>query len=292
LLPRWLDQCGALRDGAAPHSSDIAILLQMIVGAWPLDLDGADQAGRSAFARRLAQWQEKALREAKLQTDWTLPNEPYERAARDLLDALLVRNEASLLADISRFVESIAPAGAVNGLAQTLLKLTLPGVPDIYQGTEFWDFSLVDPDNRRPVDFTARATALSEAPLEDLASTWRDGRIKQAVIARVLALRATRPKLFADGSYQPLEVRGACADRIVAFARRFENELAVTVAPRVASNLLRDGEILFASHAWRDTFVALPDSAILDDVFTGQRMAGGLCAVHSLLGRLPVALLA
>jgi malto-oligosyltrehalose synthase len=291
LLPRWIAQCRALCDGEAPHPSDIAMQLQMIVGAWPLDLDIADPAGRGAFARRLARWQEKALREAKLRSDWALPNETYERAAHDLLDALLVRNEASPLADIARFVERIAPAGAVNGLAQALLKLTLPGVPDIYQGTEFWDFSLVDPDNRRPVDFAARAAALSEAPLEGLARTWRDGRVKQGLIARVLALRAARPKLFAEGSYEPLEVRGTFAENIVAFARRFENERALVVVPRIASVLLRTGTVIFAPDAWKDTVVALPHGGPLANALTGQPIAEGSCAVQSLLGPMPVALL-
>jgi (1->4)-alpha-D-glucan 1-alpha-D-glucosylmutase len=289
LLPRWLDQCQALSD--APHRSDIAMLLQMIVGAWPLDLDIADQAGRSAFAQRLAQWQEKALREAKLRSDWVLPDEAYERAARELIEALLIRNAApSLLADIGRFVARIAPAGAVNGLAQTLLKLTLPGVPDIYQGTELWDFSLVDPDNRRPVDFPARAAALHECPLEPLVSTWRDGRIKQALIARVLSLRAAQPQLFADGTYEPLEVRGAGADKLVAFARRRDAHIAVVVVPRIASAQLRNGGITFDPTAWQDTTVLLPNALV--DVFTGHRTTEGSCAVHALLGRLPVALLA
>jgi (1->4)-alpha-D-glucan 1-alpha-D-glucosylmutase len=289
LLPRWLDQCRPLCRSDAPHPSDIAILLQMIVGAWPLDLDVADLAGRKAFAARLAQWQQKALREAKLHSDWTLPNEPYERAARDLLDALLVRDEApALLAGLARCVERIAPAGAINGLAQTLLKLTLPGVPDIYQGTEFWDLSLVDPDNRRPVDFSARAAALTDAPLGSLLPHWRDGRIKQALIARVLMLRAAQPQLFADGNYEPLEVRGACADQIVAFARRRDRAIAVVVVPRIASAQLRKDGIIFDPAAWEDTSVLLPDVPLVD-VLAGDGAADGACAV--LLGRLPLALL-
>ena len=188
-LPGWIAQCERMRrmgDGALlPHAGDIAILFQMIVGAWPLDLDMRDDKGRAAFAERLAQWQEKALREAKLGTDWAAPNETYETAAREMLLSLIARNAApALLAEIAAFTERIAPAGAVNGLAQTLLKLTAPGVPDIYQGTEFWDFSLVDPDNRRPVDFAVRTRALGTAPVGSLTRTWRDGRIKQALIAR------------------------------------------------------------------------------------------------------------
>jgi (1->4)-alpha-D-glucan 1-alpha-D-glucosylmutase len=291
LLPRWIRQCRDLSGGDAPSAADIAILLQTIVGAWPLDLAIADAKGRAAFAARLTQWQEKALREAKLHTDWVLPNAPYERAARDLITALIACNAApALLAEIADFVARTAPAGAVNGLSQTLLKLTLPGVPDIYQGTELWDFSLVDPDNRRPVDFDARAAALTDQPIEALRAHWRDGRIKQALIARVLALRAAQPHVFAYGSYEPLEVRGACADKIVAFARRREDALAIVVVPRVASTLLREGEIIFDPAAWQDTMVCLPRPCALVDLLTGDHVTGDVLAMHSLFARLPIAL--
>ena len=173
LLPNWIAQCRPLRrqsgDALLPHRGDIAMLLQTIVGAWPLDLDMSDQEGRRSFAERLARWQEKALREAKLATDWRVPNEEYESAARDLTMALVADNAVpDLLNDIAAFANRISAAGAVNGLAQTLLKLTVPGVPDFYQGTEFWDFSLVDPDNRRPVDFASRVATLDDSPLQAL----------------------------------------------------------------------------------------------------------------------------
>src|SRR5262249_277883 len=151
-LKRWLAQTAPLREATpgapAPHSRDIAILFQMIVGAWPPSLTLDDAAGLKEFADRLAGWQQKALREAKLATDWTAPDEAYESAARGFLMRLFT-GEADLLPDIAHFAHRIGPAGAANGLAQTLLKLTAPGVPDIYQGTEYWDLSLVDPDNRR-----------------------------------------------------------------------------------------------------------------------------------------------
>jgi maltooligosyltrehalose synthase len=124
-----------------------------------------------------------------------------------------------------------------------------------------------------------------------LASTWRDGRIKQALIARVLALRAARPKLFAEGSYEPLEVRGPFAENVVAFARRFESQLALVVVPRIASVLLRTGTVTFAPDAWKDTVVALPHEGALANALTGQLIAESPCAVQSLLGPMPVALL-
>jgi maltooligosyltrehalose synthase len=290
VVPAWIAQCQAM---TRLHAGDIAMLLQMIVGAWPLDLDRRDDQGRVAFAERLVRWQEKALREAKLESDWTLPNVEYETAARELIISLVSRNaKPALLEQIVGFVEQIAPAGAVNGLAQTLLKLTAPGVPDIYQGTEFWDFSLVDPDNRRPVDLTARAASIGAKPSADLAEHWRDGRIKQALVARTLAVRRARPDLFACGSYEPLEMRGAFADHIVAFLRRAGDDVAVTVVPRAASALLRDGNIAFVPDAWKDTAVVPPDVRTLINAFDSERCAKETeIAIGSLFKRLPVALL-
>jgi malto-oligosyltrehalose synthase len=297
-VPRWIDQLRPLRrdDAGAllPHAADISILLQMIVGAWPLDLRSDDEGARKAFADRLAQWQQKALREAKLATDWVLPNESYEAAARELLTSLIRRNAIpALLSEIATFAETIQAAGAVNGLAQTLLKLTAPGVPDIYQGTEFWDFSLVDPDNRRPVDFGLRAASPETSSIGDLTKSWRDGRVKQHVISRALELRRSNPRLFAEGSYQPLEVRGEHADRVVAFARRHQSWVLITIVPRIASRLLRNAEIAFKPDAWRDTVVVGVDAQALFNVLEGKELIrqGDDIAIGPLFGQLPVVLL-
>jgi malto-oligosyltrehalose synthase len=290
IVPAWIAQCQAM---TPLHAGDIAMLLQMIVGAWPLELDRHDDEGRAAFAERLARWQEKALREAKLASDWTLPNVEYETAARELVTSLVGRNaNPRLLHEIVSFVDRIAPAGAVNGLAQTLLKLTAPGVPDIYQGTELWDFSLVDPDNRRPVDFAARAASIDATPSADLAEHWRDGRIKQALVARTLAVRRARPDLFARGTYAPLEIRGTFADRVVAFIRHAGDDVAVTIVPRAASALLREDNIAFVPDAWKDTAVAPPHARTLINAFDRGRCANDTAiAIGSLFKRLPVALL-
>ena len=143
---------------SAPGPGDVALLLQTIVGAWPFDLEAGDSAGRRAFAERLVAWQQKALREAKLASDWAAIDEAYEAAARDFTVALVADAALpDLLHRIAALVQRIAPAGALNGLAQCLLRMTVPGVPDLYQGAELWDLSLVDPDNRRPVDWPRRA---------------------------------------------------------------------------------------------------------------------------------------
>lgn len=296
VLPESIERCRRLRrlsgDALLPHPGDIAMLLQMIVGAWPLDLDVTDVEGRRAFGERLARWQEKALREAKLATDWIVPDREYESAARQLTVALVADSALpDLLNEIATFAKRISAAGAVNSLAQTLLKLTVPGVPDFYQGTEFWDFSLVDPDNRRPVEFASRAESLDDSALPSLTQDWRDGRIKQAVIARTLALRRACPALFAEGSYEPLEVRGAFADRVIAFARRLGGDMLVTIIPRSASQMLRcEEDILFDEAAWKDTSVDT-GTETLANRFAGNEAMGKSIAVGRALRDFPVVLL-
>ncbi|MFL5281745.1 MAG: malto-oligosyltrehalose synthase [Rhodopila sp.] len=242
-----------------PDPGDEIMLYQMIAGAWPLQLDIGDDAARQAFIDRLAGWQQKALREAKLRTDWTGPNEDYETTARDFLVSLF-QPENKFLPLAQDFIAQIAAPGAVNGLAQAVLKMTVPGMPDFFQGTEFWDFSLVDPDNRRPVDYGARRAALAEGTeARHLLDTWRDGRIKQAVIHTVLALRRDLEPLFARGRYQPLTVHGSQADRIIAFARVDASRVVVVVVPRHVDALLQSRTQLNLDPAeLHDSFITLP----------------------------------
>jgi malto-oligosyltrehalose synthase len=301
VLPGWIERIAPLRkhidDAAMPGAGDITMLLQMIVGAWPLDLSIGDDTGRAAFVQRLAGWQQKALREAKLATDWTDPNEAYERAAGELLVALVERCEVpGLLDDIVAFAKRISPAGAVNGLAQVLLKLTAPGVPDFYQGTDYWDFSLVDPDNRRPVDFATRSASLGSIDMEASLANWRGGRIKQAIIAQTLALRREHPRLFAEGSYEPIEVTGAIADHLVAFARRHDSDIAITVVPRLPHALLGENDrITFDPSVWEDAALAVDSASavVWRNIFDDQtiRSANGKIATKSIFSLCPVALL-
>jgi (1->4)-alpha-D-glucan 1-alpha-D-glucosylmutase len=295
-VQRWMQASSRHRGPAGPSPGDEAQLYQMIVGAWPMTLAADDPAGCREFAERLAGWQQKAIREAKLQGDWTGPDEAYEAAARDFLFSLLGPGSA-FASDAARFVRRIAPAGAVNGLAQTLLKLTAPGVPDFFQGTEFWDFSLVDPDNRRPVDFPARTEALhTGATPTALAATWRDGRVKQAVIARTLAVRRAAPELFARGDYRPLEATGPLARHVLAFMRVRGDAASLTVVPRLPHRLMaEDGAITIPPAAWQDTALRCPDDIVgrrLRDALDGR--AGvplpQTLSIGALLGDCPVAL--
>ncbi|TAM03487.1 MAG: malto-oligosyltrehalose synthase [Paraburkholderia sp.] len=243
----------------APGAAAEAMLYQTLVGCWPPDLDPGDEAGVHALAERVAQWQRKALREAKLRTNWLSPDETYESDCQAFLfDILATQRRDGFLNALAGFVARIAPAGALNTLLQTTLRLTSPGVPDLYQGTELWDFSLVDPDNRRPVDFAARAAALDGAPPAAKLPHWRDARVKLAIVQRLLALRALAPELLREGRYVPLEVRGALAQHVVAFARKRNDACAVVIGTRLAARLL-DGELpLVAAQDWRDTAIAIP----------------------------------
>jgi len=261
----WRALARPLRDDdQVPSSGDELILYQALLGSWPLQLSDDDQSGFSDYAERIWQWQQKALREAKLQSSWSAPNEAYENAAQTFTQRLLTGDEGELLrAALSKTVNSIAAAGALNSLAQTLLRMTVPGVPDLYQGNEFWDFSLVDPDNRRPVDYAARAQALDgHAPLQELLANWRDGRIKQSLIAQVLNLRAEHAELFRRGTYQALEVLGEQAHNVLAFAREHEGRYAIVIVPVRCATLLENSAIpqVNALH-WGDTRVVLPFAA-------------------------------
>lgn len=247
--------------GPAPDAADEYMLYQMIVGAWPMQLAPGDAAGLAQFAQRLAVWQRKATREAKRQSGWLEPQPEYEQAAEQFLLRILdPAHCADFLGQIHAFVQSICAAGAVNGLTQTLLRLTSSGVPDLYQGGEYWDLSLVDPDNRRPVNFTRRAASLAQAtPQQGLLNTWRDGRIKQHLIAQVLALRKRVPDLFAAGSYAPLRVQGPRARHLLAFVREAGGKSMLVVAPRFTCALRGEGSTLeIPAAAWGATTVLLP----------------------------------
>jgi malto-oligosyltrehalose synthase len=293
-VSRWLDQIGPLRTEGLPSTGDIVMLLQMIVGAWPLELALDDAAGRRNFAERLAGWQEKALREAKLFSDWADPDTAYEAAAKNLLMRLVAKNATpDLLADLFASVQSIAAAGAVNGLAQTLLKLTVPGVPDLYQGADNWDLSLVDPDNRRAVNYERREKSLAVSNLAEMTEHWRDGRLKQAVIARTLALRRAQHELFAEGDYRPVSVEGAMAEYFVAFTRTLKDRHVLVVMPRLPTGLLtKEGSLALDPAALADTRLRLPLSTTWKNVLhpEAKSLIGPDISLRQTLDHLPVGL--
>ncbi|WP_223461118.1 MULTISPECIES: malto-oligosyltrehalose synthase [unclassified Pseudomonas] len=265
----YADQIGLWRalarplrnDDQMPSAGDELILYQTILGSWPLELAIDHPSALEDYAKRLWQWQRKALREAKLQSSWSAPNDPYEQATEDFIQRLLLSPEGELLRTaLAKAARSISAPGALNGLAQTLLRMTVPGVPDLYQGNDFWDFSLVDPDNRRPVDYASRQQALQQAvDLPDLLRNWRDGRIKQALIARTLSRRAEHAELFRRGTYQALEVVGSEAHRVLGFVREQEGKRAIVIVPIRCAELLENGaQPQVHAPRWGDTRVKLP----------------------------------
>ena len=261
-VQRWHPLAQALRaDASGPTPGDELILYQIILSTWPLDLRLDDAPGLQQYHDRIWQWQLKALREAKLESQWDAPDEAYEQGVKTFVARLLLQPAGlALRTELFQACEDIASAGAVNGLAQCLLKLTTPGVPDIYQGTDLWDLSLVDPDNRRPVDFEQRQQLLASPLSEDqLLQQWRSGAIKQALIARTLHLRARHPQLFSRGSYIPLTVSGPRATQVLAFARRWQDQLAVIVVPRLsAADLQKQAPVFSSKSIWADTCIDLP----------------------------------
>jgi malto-oligosyltrehalose synthase len=287
------------RGSPAIHPKDEYTLYQTLVGVWPAGLEPTDADGVAALRERLAGWLTKALREGKEHSDWNAPDQAYEEAAQGFLRDALAPSSGEFLGALAAFVRRVAPAGVANSLAQLLLKLTAPGVPDVYQGTEFWDLSLVDPDNRRPVDFAARERLLGgEAPLGELLRDWPSGGIKHRVLARGLALRARRSDLFGAGQYRPLAVEGLGSGNAVAFARVQGDQIAVTVVGRRLGRWL-DGapDPLVPPETWGDTAVVLPHPWAghrLTDQLTAtaaEPQRGGRLPLGVLLSLCPVALL-
>ena len=299
-LDRWTRLNQSIKhdiDGPAPDAADEIMLYQTLVAAWPLDLSPTDRDGLQAFGTRVFGWFEKALREGKRRSGWAVPNADYETACHAFLDACL-DPARPLAAELSAFANRLAVPGAINGLSQAMLRLTCPGICDLYQGTEYWDFSLVDPDNRRPVDFPARehSLAVGDAPA-DLMSDWRDGRVKQAIIARTLALREQAPGLFTTGLYTPLQAEGAAAHHIFAFLRTYEGRAAIVITTRLPASLGLEGAVpVVQPSQWRETSLQMPRNLIGRSLV--DRLGSAPDAIvapqmdlQSVLSHLPVALL-
>ncbi len=293
----WMAMNRHLHAGTGPDPADELMLYQMIVGAWPPDLQPSDDAGLAAYIERLAAWQEKATREAKQRTSWQLPDARYEDACRRFLTRSLGEH-VPFRDSVHQLVRRIEGAGVVNALTQTLLRMTVPGVPDLYQGAELWDFSMVDPDNRRTVDFALRQRLLQRAePAASLLANWRDGAIKQHVVARTLDLRRRRPVLFARGEYLPLQTDGSHGASVIAFARLLEDDAVVVLATRLPLRAQPDMQAApVRSDLWQDTSVILPPplrQAAWKDILNDSAplAASEQLMVRDVLGSLPAALL-
>ncbi|HZU91924.1 MAG TPA: malto-oligosyltrehalose synthase, partial [Stellaceae bacterium] len=292
---------GDLEGAAPPDRNDEYLLYQLLIGTWPMELldESLDGEALGLYAERIKGTMIKSLREAKIHSTWAAPDASYEEATVSFAaDALDPSRAGNFLASFLPFVARVARLGMRNTLVQTVLKLTAPGMPDIYQGTELWDFSMVDPDNRRPVDYALRARLLEEVTAElasyrrdamrRYAASWRDARGKLAIIVTILDHRRDHAALFKEGGYEPLEAEGPNADQICAFLRRHNGEAIMTVAGRFPARLETEGLA-------PNTLLPLPEAlrgTRWRDILCGiEHDADAALSVPDLLTTLPAAVL-
>jgi (1->4)-alpha-D-glucan 1-alpha-D-glucosylmutase len=279
-LQRWRAANRRLKkridDLDAPDANEEYLLYQTLLGVWPVDQSGvAEKQVAPEFVERIQTYMAKALNEAKLNTSWIQPNEEWLGAMREFVAKILDASPKNkFLPAFLPVVEEIARLGAINSLSQVLLKVSSPGVPDIYQGNEIWKFSLVDPDNRRPVNYKRRRQMLGELSSikpEELLQNWPDGRIKMFLTQRLLRFRNEHVDLFKRGSYLPIPGSGTFADCCVGFARQLGDQWIVVIAPRLSS---RVGFPPIGAK-WKDTIVDLAGNLPIDrvrEIFTGREL--------------------
>jgi (1->4)-alpha-D-glucan 1-alpha-D-glucosylmutase len=280
---RWSKINAHLRRGGLPHANEELLLYQTLIGMWPLEDEELP-----AVRDRLRQYLEKAAREAKTHTSWITPNAAYEEALLAFGDAVL--NQQDFCEDFIRFQKRVAFFGAINAMSQVVLKAMAPGVPDFYQGTELWDLSLVDPDNRRPVDYERRLAMLrrmkeahgkSTLDFATLLRRWSDGRAKMFITWKVLELRAREAELFRSGAYQPLDA----GPNVCAFLRGGSVLVAV---PRLLTSLVKPGTFPLGD-VWGSA--VLPGGGRWRNVFTGDALEGDSLPLARVFERFPVAVL-
>jgi (1->4)-alpha-D-glucan 1-alpha-D-glucosylmutase len=261
-------------EAEAPDAGEEYLLYQTLLGTWPVDLDGAPVSSvGQEFVTRIQRYMVKALKEAKLNTSWIQPNENWDDAMQEFVARILEPGPRNKFLPIFLPVAAeIACLGAINSLAQTAIKLAAPGVPDIYQGTEIWNDSLVDPDNRRPIDYTQRREMLAQiekVSANELMQCWPDGRIKMRLTQRLLHLRRKNPELFREGNYESLNFGGAFADCAIGFARRHGDRAIIVIVPRLSSHI----GFPPVGNRWQDTHVGVPpDLSNLRDVFCDREL--------------------
>jgi (1->4)-alpha-D-glucan 1-alpha-D-glucosylmutase len=302
-LEPWSDILGKGMDGfepAEPDRNDQYMFFQMLIGSWPVELLGTaapDAKVLATFYERIKGALIKSVREAKVHSTWAAPNTQYESALLALAKTALDTSCSPSFFDAVRpFAARVASLGARNSLIQTVLKLTLPGVPDVYQGTELWDFSMVDPDNRRAIDYTLRIATLERvrralvtdpgAAMHGLMHDWTDGSFKLATLTKLLELRRERPHLFAEGNYAPLPARGPYQEAICAFSRTHERQTIIVVVGRFPRRL---------ESMKSDTVLSIParhESTVWRELFTGEhgRITRGSLALTTGFAAFPAAI--
>jgi (1->4)-alpha-D-glucan 1-alpha-D-glucosylmutase len=293
---RWREINSGGRE--SPAADEEYLLYQTLVGAWPID---SAEGASPQFAERIQTYMVKAMREAKVRTSWVSPNEEHEAAVKGFVGRILGSRE--FLDDFVPFQRRASRLGMLNSLSQTLLRLTAPGVPDTYQGTEVWDLSLVDPDNRRPVDYERRWKMLEGLRSGGAGSARRvvgrmeTGEVKMYLTWRALQARRAWPALFSDGEYVPGEAAGARAGHVFGFARRHEGRVAVVIVPRLMTKVTRDGGLPVGREVWGETAVRFGGvgrvrlrNVLTDETLVLSEEQSGLAAAEA-LASFPVALL-
>jgi len=314
-IHRWRElnrhKKGTYEGAHVPDANEEYLLYQTLVGSWPLQ--AMDAAAHENYVERIQAYMFKALKEAKRHTSWINPDEAYEQAVRAFVQATLAPvDDNEFLKDFIEFQRTTARAGMLNSLAQTLLKITSPGVPDFYQGSELWHLRLVDPDNRRPVDYAQRQTLLASLQQADganplalilqLIGAPEDGRIKLYLTMRALKFRQAHRELFAQGDYLPLLARGSRAEHVLAFARKQGEQAIIAIAARffVGLGAAHTQQLALTTELWDDTTLplgALLGTARYRDIFTGREFiahdtsSGKELALANLLTPLPIVLL-
>jgi (1->4)-alpha-D-glucan 1-alpha-D-glucosylmutase len=295
-----------------PDRNEEYLLYQTLIGIWPLT--SLDDAQYRAFCDRIQEYMSKALKEAKVHSSWVNQDLAYEGAVRQFVESILDRTKPNpFLDDFLPFQERIAHAGMWNSLSQVVLKITAPGIPDFYQGSELWDFSVVDPDNRRPVDYAIRASMLADLQraraecgpdrrrlVHALLDQRTDGRIKLYTTMTALNYRWANRALFQNGEYIPLDCHGSKQDHVCAFARLHGEQATVTVVPRLVASLTGDVQTLpVGPDVWGDTWVIVPSwraGSPYRNLFTGETMSSQtvgerqMLPVAEVLRECPVAL--
>jgi (1->4)-alpha-D-glucan 1-alpha-D-glucosylmutase len=284
-----------LDEAAAPDANEEYLFYQTLLGTWPIDAAGrAEPTVDSEYIERIQAYMAKALKEAKMNTSWIQPNEQWDSAMNDFVAKVLDSSPKNkFLPSFLPVAEEIARLGAINSLSQVALKLTAPGVPDIYQGSEIWNLSLVDPDNRRPVDYQRSREmleSLEKASPEELLEQWPDGRIKLFLTQRLLRFRRDHQALFQHGKYLPLTLSGPFADYCIAFAREHEGQWIAVLAPRLSSRI----GFPPTGDKWQETAVELPASLTREGVrelFTGRQLfaANSFVKLSDAMEKLPFA---
>jgi malto-oligosyltrehalose synthase/4-alpha-glucanotransferase len=290
-VKHWREINQEMLDSHNIHPNDEYFIYQVLIGAYPCMNDD-----EQTLVTRVQEYLVKALREAKLRSDWNKPDENYEENVKAFAAYLLV-DDGPFRESFRKFLDEIMDAGLINSLSQVALKFTAPGVPDTYQGTELWDFSLVDPDNRRPVDYALRTSMLEEIEnnLNAKSKLWdtrRDGAIKLFLTNRLMQIRAEQPALFEQGSYLPLKTKGKHSDSLLAFARNNGDQWLITVVPLFPLTLF--GNRTYAEFDWKNTRVVLPETfplSVRNLLHKSELSHNGELYARDILKEFPVAIL-